>query len=98
MRGKTERIDAILQKVLASRGIKKSIQLNQITTIVHRFFNETENKHLKVGTIKNNKLVLHLDSSSLLYEIRCFKKESLLAFIKQESDLDIRDVTLVLDK
>lgn len=98
MRGKTERINTILQKVLANKGITKSIQLNSLRKIVNRFFTDTEKKHLKVGNVKNDKLVLHLDSSSLLYEIKCFRKDNLLDFIKQESDQVIKDIILVLDK
>ena len=98
MRGQTERINTILQKVLANKGITKSIQLNQLRKIVYRFFNDNEKKHLKVGNVKNEKLVLHLDSSSLLYEIKCFRKDGLLDFIKQESEQVIKDIILVLDK
>jgi hypothetical protein len=98
MRGKTEKIDAIIQKVLARKGITRNIRLNRIRVILDAFFTEKEAGHLKVGALKNDKLVIQVDSPSLLYEIRCFRKEQLLECLKQKGDPNIKDITLVLDK
>ena len=97
MRGKTERIDDLIKKVLLKKGITKNIQSNRIRTIISPVLSENELSKIRVGQIKNKKLYLLVDSSSLLYEIKCFKKDLLLETINKHSQFDLIDISVVLD-
>lgn len=97
MRGKTERIDDLIKKVLLRKGITKNIQLNRIRTVISSVLSEEEFTRIRVGQLKNRKLYLHVDSSSLLYELRCFKKDMLLEKINSVGEIRVSDICLVLD-
>ena len=97
MRGKTERIDDIIKKILLQKGITKNIQLNRIRSVISSVLSGEEFARIRVGRLKNKKLYLHVDSSSLLYELRCFKKDLLLEKINSVGDIKVSDICLVLD-
>lgn len=97
MRGKTERIDKILENVFLKTGLTKNIQLNQIQSIISSCLDEYDHNHLRIGYIKNRKLYLYVDSSSYLYEIKCFKKNSILEKLKENTNINISDICLILD-
>lgn len=97
MRGRTEKLDKILQGFLLKKGITKNIQLNRVRAVLDKVFSKEESAHLKIGYLKYGKLYLYVDSAGLLYEIRCFKKVELLARINQELDLKLKDICLLMD-
>jgi hypothetical protein len=97
MRGKTERIDGLIKKVLLKKGITKNIQSNKIRSIISSVLSEDELARVRVGQIKNRKLFLHVDSSSMLYEIKCFKKDLMLEKINGTGDHNLSDISVVLD-
>ena len=97
MRGKTERLDNLIKKVLLKKGITRNIQSNRIRSIISRVLSEGEMARTRVGQIKNKKLFLHVNSSSLLYEIKCFKKDLILDKINETENLNLSDICVVLD-
>ena len=97
MRGKTERIDNLIKKVLLKKGITNNIQSNKIKSVISKVLDEKELARTRVGQIKNNKLYLHVNSSSLLYEIKCFKKDMILEKINGTGDYHLSDICVVLD-
>jgi hypothetical protein len=96
MRGNTERIDKIIESVLSKKGITRNIQSNKIRNILTDLLGKSEAEHIQIENFKNNRLILSVDSSSLLYELKCFKKDQLLEALKKEQSITINEITFVL--
>ena len=96
MRGKTERIDKIIESVLSKKGITRNIQSNKIRNILTDLLGRSEAEQIQIENFKNNRLILSVNSSSLLYELRCFKKDQLLDAFKREQSITVKEITFVL--
>jgi hypothetical protein len=97
MRGKTEKLDKIIRSVLLKKGITKNIQLNKIRGVLAAIFSTEELDHIRLGHLKNRKLIIYVDSSSLLYEIKCFKKAVMIEAIDNELGIKVKDISLILE-
>ncbi|MHC4944503.1 MAG: DciA family protein [Planctomycetota bacterium] len=97
MRGKTEKLDKIIRSVLLKKGITKNIQLNKIRVVLAKIFSREELDHIRLGHLKNKKLYMYVDSASLLYEIRCFKKAGIIEKINDELGIKVTDISLNLE-
>ena len=97
MRGKTERIDKILEKLLLKKGLTKNIQLGEIREALSQILSNNEKKNIRISHIGNNRLYLYISSSSLLYEIKCFKKDQILEELNRKSTTKISDICFILD-
>jgi len=92
VKGKPEKLDRIIAKVLLKKGITKNIQQNKIQAIINSCLKEHEKEHVKINYIKNNKLFLIIDTPSLLYDIQCFRKNEILQKIKNDQELSIAEI------
>ena len=97
MRGKTEKIDQIIKNVFLKKGITNNLQLNRIKKAISSQIKEEEKSYIRVSHIKNKKLFIFIKSSSLLYEIKCFKKDDILQSIREEGGIYIDDVCFMMD-
>jgi hypothetical protein len=64
---------------------------------MEKVLTKEEMSHLKLGYLKAGKLYLYVDSSSVLYEIRCFKKQEILNQINNELKVHLKDICLIMD-
>lgn len=97
MRGKTERLDNILQHILLKHGYAESIKLQPVREFVKDYFNDENGDQVKVVSIKKNILTLSLSSSTLLYEVKYFKYDDLKKRLNELAGIKIKDLCLVLD-
>ncbi len=96
MRGKTEKLNKVIEKLLLSKGITKNIQFNKINTILRSNISVKEMESIRIGYLKKGILYIFVNSSSLLYEINCFKKESIFSAIKKRELFDIKKIKFLL--
>ena len=100
MRGKTDRIDILIRQLFKNKAIVNGIRKTEIMSIINRTLSENEIsniyfKGIKIWEVvykldKNNKLILSVDSSVLLYELEYFKKGIILKDLKKHKIDDIR--------
>ena len=90
MRGKTDRIDILIRQLFKNKAIVNGIRKTEIMSIINRTLSENEISNIYFKGIKNNKLILSVDSSVLLYELEYFKKGIILKDLKKHKIDDIR--------
>ena len=97
MNRKPESLKRVLENVLLKKGIKKDLQINRLRGALMPCFTEAEFSQIRLSYIKKKKLIIYVKSSSLLYEFKCFRKESMLEALKKLGNPRIDDIQLILE-
>lgn len=80
-------IHKILRQVLLRRGIGSSLQLERVREAVEGALDDRHRGRIRVAALKAGVLTLEVDSSALLYELRGFHQQNLLAKLKIDPSL-----------
>jgi len=98
MRGKTENIGIIINKIMLRKGVVNTTYENKIASILNEYFDLKEMSKIKIYSMKNNILKLKINSTSLMYEINYFKKDQILKDIKNKVNYKINKIDICLDE
>ena len=96
MRGKTERLGSILEKVLLKKGVARTLELKTVSQVVGEVLGEEYGNGVRVGGLKKGKLVLSCKSPSIGYEIIGFKRNAIIAAL-EEKGIKVSDLVVNME-
>lgn len=96
MRGKTERLGTIIEKILIKKGFVRSIEQKTVSEILSNIFEGHYKNQFRVHLIKNGKLHIACKSPSIRYELSSFKKDIIIDLLKSRG-IEISDIVFDME-